>query len=450
MHMRIQIVTLFPEFFAGPLQAGLLGRAQSGELLSVTLHNPRNAAADRHKTVDDRPYGGGPGMVMLLEPLAATLRGLGHEGRGAGGAMRTDGAGPGRILMMSPKGPALTQERACALAAELAAGSPLTLVCGRYEGIDARLEELFPIEHLSIGDFVLNGGETAALAVIESVARLVPGFMGHSESGLDESFSRGLLEYPQYTRPERFEGLEVPAILRSGDHGRIAAWRREQSLAATLARRPDLLAQAPLSAPDMACLRSFPHDNPARNLFCALVHYPVLDKDEKSVAVSLTNLDIHDIARSSCTYGLGGYYVTTPLEDQRRLLATLTAHWTEGDGAATNPDRAQALRLVRGAESLEEAARDVAVRCGAVPYLVATSASGLHGSGTGSISFSAVRALLRERPVLLAFGTGQGLAPSLTAACDAMLPPLRRLGKYNHLSVRAAAAIVMDRIVGDW
>ncbi len=445
--MRIRIVTLFPEFFSGPLQAGLLGRAQEGDLLSVTTHNPRDMARDKHKTVDDRPYGGGPGMVMLPEPLAATLRALGH-------AAYSDAEGPkpeqGRIVMLSPKGRPLNQALARDLAVTLSAGQPLTLVCGRYEGIDARLEELFPIEHVSIGDFILNGGETAALAVVESAARLLPGFMGHEESGLDESFSQGLLEYPHYTRPEIFEGLSVPDILRSGDHGRIAAWRKEQSLAATLSARPDILPEAKLSAADLAYLRGLPHENAARNLFCALVHYPVLDKDEKSVAVSLTNLDIHDIARSSCTYGLGGYYVTTPLEDQRRLLETLVAHWTTGEGAAANSDRATAFARVRTAASLEEAADDVAARCGVRPYLVGTSACAPQTADISSASFAEVRALLRERPVLLLFGTGQGLAPSVCARCDFMLPPLRPLGGYNHLSVRAAAAIVMDRIVGDW
>ncbi len=440
--MKIRIVTLFPEFFSGPLQAGLLGRARDGNLLSLSLHNPRDAARDKHRTVDDRPYGGGPGMVMLLEPLAATLRALGHTGHDETGE---SGPKQGRILMLSPKGRPLDQTLARDLADSLAGGRPLTLVCGRYEGIDARLEEIFPVEHVSVGDFVLNGGETAALAVIESAARLLPGFMGHDESGLDESFSGGLLEYPHYTRPELFENLAVPDILRSGDHGRIAAWRREQSLAATLSVRPDLLADAALSGRDMAYLRSLPHENLARNLFCALVHYPVLDKDEKSVAVSLTNLDIHDIARSSCTYGLGGYYVTTPLEDQRRLLETLVTHWTTGEGAAANADRAKAFALVRAAASVEEAADDVAARCGTRPYLVATSAS-----GTGGMGFAAIRALLRERPVLLLFGTGRGLAPDICSRCDAMLPPLRPLGGYNHLSVRVAAAIVMDRIVGDW
>lgn len=435
--MDIRVITLFPGFFDGPLRAGLLGRARDAAGLSIRCCNPRDKATDKHRSVDDRPYGGGPGMVMLLEPLATTLRELGHSAPG--------GKQPGRLLVMSPKGRPLDQALARDLASDLAAGKALTIVCGRYEGFDARLDELFPTEHVSLGDFVLNGGETAALAVIEAAARLLPGFMGHAESGEEESFSASLLEYPHYTRPEEYEGLAVPEILRSGDHARIAAWRRQESLAATARVRPDLLRTAPLSEEDTFFLRSFPRENTARNLFCALVHYPVLDREKKSVAVSLTNLDIHDIARSSCTYGLGGYYVATPLEDQRQLLESLLEHWRTGAGSKSNPDRAEAFGLIRPARSVEEAVRDIAERTGTKPRVIGTSAS-----GSGTANFADIRGMMREVPVLLLFGTGQGLSPHLRATCDAMLPPLRPFSGYNHLSVRSAVAIVLDRIVGDW
>lgn len=435
--MRIRIVSLFPEFFDSPLKAGLLGRAQETGKLKITLHTPRDHAHDRHKTVDDRPYGGGPGMVMLLEPLAETLRELGHEAPPAKQKKR--------LLLMSPKGRPLDQRFARELAADMAAGKPVTIVCGRYEGFDARLDELFSVEHVSLGDFVLNGGETAALAVVESSARLLPGFMGHENSGEEESFSASLLEYPHYTRPEVFEERAVPEILLSGDHGRIAAWRRKESLLATAAARPDLFENALISEEEADFIRAVPREDMARNVFCALVHYPVLDKAKKSVAVSLTNLDIHDIARCSCTYGLGGYYVTTPLEDQRALLENLLAHWKRGAGAKTNADRAEAFSLVRPASSVEEAVKDITERTGQRPLLVGTSAS-----GSGNVTFVGVREKLPAAPVLLVFGTGQGLSPHLCGTFDFMLPPLRRFGSYNHLSVRSAVAIVLDRILGDW
>lgn len=423
--MRCTILTLFPEFFDSPLDAGLMGKARESGLIDVALVNPRTYTTDRHNTVDDRPYGGGPGMVMRVEPWAKALQSLDR---------------PGRILMMAPKGRPFTQ----ALARELAQEESLTILCGRYEGFDARLEEIYPIEAVSMGDFVLNGGETAALAVLEAVSRLVPGFMGKEESGTEESFSAGLLEYPHYTRPEEYAGLVVPEVLRSGDHGRIAAWRKECSLRLTVSQRPDILPEAQLDEPDMDFLRGLSRNRPGRNLYCALVHYPVVLKEKNSGATSLTNLDIHDIGRSSCTYGLGGFYVTTPLEDQRRLLDTLLRHWTLGPGSRSNPDRAEALGRIKGVDDVRAAIEDIARRTGQVPYVVGTSAK-----GAGNATPASVRAMLEERPVLLVFGTGHGLAPEVLEGCDAILRPLRWMDGYNHLSVRAAAAIIMDRLLGD-
>ena len=451
--MRFHIVTLFPEFFTGPLTSALMQRAREAGIVDFSFHNPRDAATDRHRSVDDRPYGGGPGMVMLPGPMASVLRSLGFGPRGQ--------KQPGRLIYLSPKGRPLDQRLAReltqntqgdpAVAADSgAAQAPdITLICGRYEGMDARIEALFPVESISVGDFVLNGGEAAALCLIESVARLLPGFMGHEESGEDESFSRGLLEYPHYTRPEEFEGLPVPDILRSGDHARIALWRHRASLALTLENRPDLLADAPLTAADRDFLREIPLRRDGRNLYCALVHHPVLDKEKNSVAVSLTNLDIHDIARSSCTYGLGGYYVLTPLNDQRELLAAILDHWTKGAGKRGNPDRDAALGLVRAGATVEEAAADVAARTGQEPLVVGTSA-GTADAGPEIMSFLRIAEVLRERPVLLLFGTGHGLAPEALRLCHAVAPPLRWHGAYNHLSVRSAAAIIFDRILGDW
>jgi tRNA (guanine37-N1)-methyltransferase len=433
--VHVNLITLFPEFFAGPLSTGLMQRAREAGILSFALHNPRDRARDRHRNVDDRPYGGGPGMIMLPGPLADTLRDLGFGG----------GPPPGRLLLLSPAGRPLTQ----VLARDLAGESSLTLLCGRYEGIDARLAELFPLQAVSVGDFILNGGEAGALCLVEAVARLLPGFMGHERSGEDESFSQGLLEYPHYTRPEEFQGLCVPKVLLSGDHGRISVWRRQASLAATLRARPDLLAEAPLSEDDREFLRGLPLPRPGRNLYCGLVHYPVLDQEKNSVAVSLTNLDVHDIARTSCAYGLGGYFVLTPMEDQRRLLEELLAHWTRGRGKTRNPHRARALSLVKGFESIADAAAHLESVTGQPPLLVGTTAGPVPGKQP-VLGYVRLAEMLAERPVFLLFGTGHGLAPEAQALCHAFAPSLRRHGPYNHLPVRAAAAIALDRILGEW
>ena len=429
--MHFHIVSLFPEFFDSPLQTALMHKAREAGLVDFSLHNPRDHGLGVHRSVDDRPYGGGPGMVLMLEPLLATLRGIDR---------------PGRILVMAPGGKPFTQ----ALARQLAEDSQCTLVCGRYEGFDARLADLCPVEYVSVGDVVLNGGEVPALAVIEAVARLIPGFMGKEESGTEESFSASLLEYPHYTRPEVFEGQAVPEILRSGDHGKIAAWRREQSLSATLGVRPDLLHTAELTEKDAAHLAALPRRRLGRNLHVALVHHPVIIEGKNSGSSSLTNLDIHDIARSSRTYGLGGFFVTTPLHDQRQVLEGILHHWLHGPARTSHPDRAEALSLVQGVACIEDAVAEVEKTAGQKPLLVGTTARWPGKKcAAPQISFARTRQWLTEKPVLLLLGTGHGLAPEVLTHCDGLLRPLRFLDGYNHLSVRAAAAILLDRILGD-
>jgi tRNA (guanine37-N1)-methyltransferase len=222
----VDIVTIFPEYFASPLAAGLLGKAGERGLVRVRLHDLRTWAADRHRSVDDAPFGGGAGMVMLPGPWFEALD-----------ALQADG--PAHVVLLAPDGRRFDQ----ATAARLAGEPRLVLCCGRYEGIDERVRTRVD-EVLSIGDFVLAGGEAAALVVLDAVARLVPGVMGNAASAADESFAAGLLEHPQYTRPAVYRGLEVPAVLRSGDHGAIARWRHDQAVERTRRLRPDLLDRA--------------------------------------------------------------------------------------------------------------------------------------------------------------------------------------------------------------
>jgi len=230
--IRIDVLTLFPEAFAGPLQASILGRALSGGVAAVHLHDIRAFALDQHQLVDDYAYGGGPGMVMKPEPLAAAI-----------GTVREIASPPGRVILLTPQGRPLRQ----AVVDELAATERLILVCGHYEGVDERIREHFVDDEISIGDYVLSGGETAALVVIDAVVRRQPGTLGSAESLLEESHSDGLLEYPQYTRPAEFRGWRVPDILLSGNHGAIARWRRLERVTRTAQRRPDLLETACLS-----------------------------------------------------------------------------------------------------------------------------------------------------------------------------------------------------------
>jgi len=241
--LRVDVFSIFPEYFTGPFGASLLGRACAAGVLDLRVHDPRDHADDRHRTVDDTPYGGGAGMVMMPGPLFAAV-----EAADA----------PRPRLLLSASGRRFDQS----LARELAAAEAFALVCGRYEGVDQRVADHLCDDELAVGDYVLAGGEAAALVVVDAVTRLVPGVMGNDVSGEDESFSTGLLEYPQYTRPPEFRGHGVPEVLRSGDHGRIARWRRAMALQRTLARRPDLLAGRPLTVEELALLREFPPDAP--------------------------------------------------------------------------------------------------------------------------------------------------------------------------------------------
>jgi tRNA (guanine37-N1)-methyltransferase len=229
---RATVLTLFPEMFPGPVGKSLAGKALASHLWALEVRDIRDSATDRHRSVDDTPAGGGPGMVLRADVLAA--------------AIDAADIGPDRPkdrprLLMSPRGRPLTQPRV----KELAAGPGPLIVCGRFEGVDQRVIEARNLEEVSIGDYVLSGGEIAALALIDACVRLLPGVMGKAESGAEESFSEGLLEYPQYTRPQAFEGMPIPDILLSGDHAKVAAWRRAEAEALTRVRRPDLWAARP-------------------------------------------------------------------------------------------------------------------------------------------------------------------------------------------------------------
>ena len=227
MGFAATVLTLFPEMFPGSLGVSLAGKALEAGTWSLETRNIRDFATDKHRMVDDTPAGGGPGMVMKPDVLAAAIDAASPE------------ADPRPRLLMSPRGRPLTQERV----RELAAGPGAVILCGRFEGVDERVITRRGLQEVSIGDYVLSGGELGALVLLDAVVRLLPGVMGHSESGSSESFEQGLLEYPQYTRPREFEGEEIPAVLLSGDHQAIARWKQAQSERITAERRPDLLAK---------------------------------------------------------------------------------------------------------------------------------------------------------------------------------------------------------------
>jgi tRNA (guanine37-N1)-methyltransferase len=252
--MRIDVVTLFPEMVEHAARFGVTGRALERSLWRLGVWNPRDFVTDNHRTVDDRPYGGGPGMVMMAGPLAAAIG-------AARSAQQADGCASTRTIHLTPAGAPLTHARVMALAEAPAAG--YVLVAGRYEGIDERLAATLD-EEIAVGDFVVSGGELPALMLIDALARQLPGALNDAESAQQESFVDGLLDCPHYTRPEQLAGGVVPAVLLSGNHAEIARWRRKQSLGRTWQRRPDLLAEKSLSAEDAKLLEEFKRESGGR------------------------------------------------------------------------------------------------------------------------------------------------------------------------------------------
>lgn len=245
--MWVGLVTIFPEMFTAVTGYGVTGRAIERELLNVAFFNPRDFTTDKHRTVDDRPYGGGPGMLMKVEPLTQAID------KARESAFQTSGSKDCKVLYMSPQGRQLDHQ----MALELQQHETIVIVSGRYEGIDERVIESQIDEEVSIGDYVLSGGELPAMVLIDAMARLTPGVLGHEDSALTDSFGNGLLDFPQYTRPERVHGNPVPDVLLSGDHAMIAKWREKQSLGRTWLRRPGLLAKIELSEKQQQLLEEF-------------------------------------------------------------------------------------------------------------------------------------------------------------------------------------------------
>lgn len=244
--MKFDILTLFPGMFSGPFDESIIKRAKEKQLIDISLHNIRDWATDRHQTADDAPYGGGAGMVMKAEPLAACITNVKAQNPAS------------TVMLTSPHGRRLTH----GVARELAEKPGLIIVCGRYEGVDERIRLIFIEDDISLGDFVLSGGEIAAMAIVDSVTRLIPGVLGSNESAESDSFGDGLLEHPHYTRPPEFNGLTVPETLLSGHHEQIRKWRRKESLRKTRALRPDLLSKASLTQEDRIILKELDLEDP--------------------------------------------------------------------------------------------------------------------------------------------------------------------------------------------
>ena len=421
--LHFTVVSIFPRMFDSALSHTILKRAQENNLIKIGLVDLRDYTSDRHRTTDDTPYGGGQGMIMKPEPLISAIDHVRNDAPRA------------RVILLSPRGSVFDQATAQRLSRE----EHLVLICGRYEGVDERVSA-FVDEEISIGDYTLSGGEPAAMVAIDAIARLVPGVLGNANSAAEESFSNGLLEYPQYTRPEEYRGMKVPEVLLSGDHERIKLWRAEQSLQLTRARRPDLLAG------DRSATQQQRASDSAAPVYLALLHHPVYDKNGVVVTTAVTNMDIHDIARAGRTYGVSRFFVVTPVKALQKLALKIIHHWEFGYGSDYNPTRKEALTLARICDVLDDVIISIEQETGQRPLIVATSARRA-GQRT---SFTALKEMLHRetRPFLVLFGTGWGLTEVTLSQADYVLEPIQGRTEFNHLSVRSAAAIILDRLLG--
>lgn len=417
--LNIHILSLFPELFDNFTRLTLVGKSIKEGLLDIQTVHLRDFAINAQGQVDDTPYGGGSGMILRMEPAVAAIEKIKNTHPNS------------KVILPTPRGAVFNQEMARALAEDYQKnGVGYIFLCSRYEGVDERIAENYADLEVSLGDFVLMGGEAAAMCMLEAILRLIPGAIGNPDSLKSESFENHLLEHPQYTKPREFRSSIVPDILLSGNHEQIRKWRHQKAIEDTVERRPELID----GIEKITC-----------DLSIALIHYPVLDKNGQVVTSSITNIDVHDIARTARTFDLKNFYIVHPVKTLRLLAARICEHWESGYGATYNPNRREALSVVKLVCDFDDVLLDIESKTGALPKVVSTSAK----PGEKITSFASMRAILRttEETHLIILGTGWGLTDEMHSRAHYQLEPIAGYSDYNHLSVRAAASIIVDRLL---
>lgn len=431
--MIVSVLTLFPDLYTRFLETSLIRRAQEQDIVTFDLADMFSFCQPKER-IDGPTFGHGSGMVLRPEIIE---RGIDDRESRHGKAFK---------IFFSPQGKKLDQDLLKSLAERLQVAQHLMLLPARYEGMDSRIEEHYADEVISIGDFVLMGGDLPAMVLLEGLLRLVPGVVGKQESVEHESFTGPFVDYPEYTAPVMWKGLEVPEVLRSGNHRLIQEWREQVALEKTVFEHFDWLrSHQTTTAQKQKILMAIPPH------YVALMHADVLlpeGEGKKVGTTSVTSLDIHDIARSAKTYGLRGYHIVTPLEDQKKIVHKLLNFWQEGVGVTYNPHRHEALRQVVVSDSLEKVIQSVTEREGKKPLVITTSAQETEHAKTITY-FDQAEVWQKKRPVLIVLGTGQGLAPQVFKHADFNLVPLTGYSPFNHLSVRSAAAVIFDRWLGN-
>ena len=415
--MKITVITAFPELMRNYLASSVLGRGIAAGKLEAEVVDIRDFSEGSYRQIDDYCYGSG-GMMLMAEPLAKAVESV------------SCGAKP-YVVYPSPQGVRLHQE----LVEDLARKEHLVIVCGHYEGVDERFTEKYVDMEISLGAFVLTGGEMPARAIVDAVSRLIPGVVGSESSVEEDSFYSGMLDTPHYTRPAQWRGERVPEVLLNGDAKAIERWRRRQSVERTLDRRPDIAGRAGI-IPWLS-----------GGAYVMEVHYPVLDKRGEKSSTAITGMDLHDIARACRTYGIKKYLLVTPIAQQREMAKRIAGHWTSGWGADYNPDRREAFSTLKIFASVQKAIAWAEEKEKKPVFKIATTAK-RHAGAQHWLTLKR-EILRRDHSPLIIFGTGWGLHDEVMDMADAVMTPICG-GKdgWNHLSVRSAVSITLDRFFG--
>ena len=428
--MKFDIVTIFPDFFESVFSFGVISRAVENKTVEINVHDLRTYSPAKHGKTDDTPYGGGSGMLMTPGPIGNAINSIREKG------LRS------AVILTTPKGEEFNDRKA----QELCGFEQLIILCGRYEGVDDRVNELYVDMKISTGKYINSGGEYACSVVVDAVSRYLPGVLGNTESLASESLKDGLLEYPQYTKPRTYRGKKVPEVLISGDHEKIRKWRRRESIKSTFIQNPSSLDDAQLSKDEDAFLKELKTESPPGfKVYIALVHYPAYNSRLEVVSTAFKSIDAHDISRDATTYGVRKFYLINPVEEQRRLAGRLVDHWVEGEGKNFNETKSKAFGIISIISTIEEAIGQIEEIEGKKPKIVATDAR-FSDDMTG---YRTLREKIfeNEEPFLILFGTGSGLTLETIKAADYVLRPISGYSEFNHLSVRSAAAIVLDRLL---
>ena len=428
--MNISVISVFSHLYTPFLQTSLIARAQEQGLVSISVHEYRSFVEPKER-IDGPTFGHGAGMLIRPEVVERSVTALEQK------------QGKAYKIFFSPHGKKITQNDLHTMLKKAQQCDHLMLLPARYEGMDARVEQEYADEIVSIGDFVLMDGDLPAMMLLEGMLRLIPGVVGRQESVHAESFSGPFVDYPEYTQPVVWHTQEVPPVLRSGDHAAIQTWRENAAIERTIKGHFQWLRSCFLSEKQKAkVLSKIPSH------YVVLMHSNVIVGDgSKTGTTSVTSLDMHDIARSCKTYGIGNYFLVTPLVDQQKIVRTLLDFWQTGDGVEYNASRHEAVKSVELMADIESVMAFIERKEGKKPLVVVTSARSMEHKA--SISFYDQEIVwAADRPVLLVFGTGKGLAEEYIKKADYVLVPVQGLSSYNHLSVRSAVAIILDRWLG--